>query len=243
LFGTLILKKGWIDAPVRELAKMKGIKVTVGGFMSVDGKIAPADRMGRKFFRFLTPRHRRILHRIRCRADAIIVGVNTIIADNPSLTVREVKGRNPIRVVLDSNARTPLGSRVLNGEAPTIIVVTRNAPERRVESLRRKVEVLVQKGSGRVDPKDLLRELKNRGVRSVLVEGGGEARWSFFKASLVDEVFVWVTPHVWGGRDSPTFVDGAGFLDEADAVPLVLEGTRFIDNILILSFHVKRRHV
>jgi 2,5-diamino-6-hydroxy-4-(5-phosphoribosylamino)pyrimidine 1'-reductase len=220
---------------------MKGIKVTVGGFMSVDGKIAPADRMGRKFFKFMTPRHRRMLHRIRCRVDAIIVGVNTVIADNPSLTVREVKGRNPIRVVLDSNARTPLDSKIVNGEALTIIAVTKNAPKRRVELLRRKVEVLVQKRSGRVDPKGLLRELKNHGVRSVLVEGGGETRWSFFKANVVDDVFVWITPHVWGGRSSPTLVDGAGFLDEA--VPLVLEGTRFIDNILILSFHAKRRHV
>lgn len=221
---------------------MEGIKVTVGGFMSVDGKIAPADRVGRKFSKFMTPRHQRMLHRIRSKVDGLIVGVNTVIADNPSLTVRAVKGRNPLRVVLDSNARTPLDSKILDRESPTIIAVTKNAPKSRIELLRRKTEVLVLTGSGRVDLKELLGELKNRGVHTVLVEGGGETRWSFFKERLVDDLFVWMMPYVWGGRDAPTLVDGAGFLHEVDAIPLELKSTRVVDSILILSFHVTGSH-
>lgn len=222
---------------------MKGIKVTVGGLMSVDGKIAPADRQGRKFFRFMTPRHRRMLHRIRSGVDAIVVGVDTVIEDNPSLTVRDVTGTNPIRVVLDSNARTPLNSKILNDEASTIVAITRNAPRSRVMMLRRKAKVLVQERSGRVDPTELLRELKTLGVRKVLVEGGGEIRWSFFKANLVDDFFVWITPHVWGGKDAPTLVDGTGFIREVDAIPLQLVRSRFVDRLLILTFHVRRSHV
>jgi len=80
-------------------------------------------------------------------------------------------------------------------------------------------------------------------VRKVLVEGGGEVRWSFFKANLVDDVFVWITPHVWGGKDAPTLVDGTGFTNEARAVPLRLVRSRLVDNLLILSFLVKRTHV
>lgn len=75
--------------------------------MSVDGKIAPADRQGRKFFRYMTLRHRRMLHRVRSEVDAIVVGVDTIIVDNPSLTVRDVTGTNPIRVVLDTRPLMP----------------------------------------------------------------------------------------------------------------------------------------
>ena len=219
-----------------------GVKVTVGGFMSIDGKIAPADGIGRKFFKFMTPRHQKMLHKIRSQVDAIIVGVETVIADNPSLTVRNVKGKNPLRVVLDSNARTPLGSKVTDGRAPTIIAVTKNAPKRRIELLRKKTEVLVLKRTRRVDLEDLLRELRHRGVRNVLVEGGGETRWSFFKEGLVDDFFLWITPHIWGGRDAPTLVDGEGFLHEDDAIPLELNSTRVVDNLLILSFHIRGSH-
>ena len=206
--------------------------------MSIDGKIAPADRVGRRFFKFMTPRHQRMLHKIRSRVDAIVVGVDTVILDNPSLTVRNVHGKNPLRIVLDSKARTPLDSKVMDGAAQTIIAVTKNAPKRRVELLRKKTEVLVLNRAGRVDLRALLRELRRRGVRRVLVEGGGETRWGFFKEGLVDDFFVWITPHIWGGRDVPTLVDGAGFLHEDDAIPLKLKSRRVVDNLLILSFHV-----
>lgn len=221
---------------------MNGIRVTVGGLMSVDGKTAPADRVGRKFSRFMTRRHQRMLHTIRSKVDAIVVGVDTVIADNPSLTVREVKGKNPLRVVLDSNARTPLESKILGREASTVIAVTKHAPESRVELLRRKVEVLVSGGRQRVDLRELLGELKKRGIHSVLVEGGGEARWGFFKEGLVDELFVWIVPYIWGGRDAPTLVDGEGFLQEGDAIPLKLKSTKVVDKTLILSFHVNSDH-
>lgn len=209
--------------------------------MSIDGKIAPANRIGREFTKFMTPQHQKILHRIRARVDAIIVGVDTVIADDPSLTVRNVKGKNPIRVVLDSSARTPLTSRILNTEAPTIIAVTQKAPKERIESLRnKKAEVILSSSAGRVDLRELIGELRNRGVNEVLVEGGGEVRWSFFKENLVDELFVWIMPYVWGGRDAPTLVDGEGFLKAEDAVSLKLKDMKLVNNILILWFSVRR---
>jgi len=221
---------------------LRDIKVIVGGYMSADGKIAPANRVGRAFFKFMTPRHRRMLHKIRSRVDAIIVGVDTVIADNPSLTVREVKGRNPIRVVLDSSGRIPLDSKILETEdAPTIIAVAKNVLRKRVESLRRRdVEVFVSTRGKRVDVKELMNELRDRGVRTVLVEGGGETRWSFFKENLVDEFFLWMMPYIWGGRDAPTMVDGEGFLKEEDAVRLKLKSMKIVGKVLILWFSVKR---
>jgi len=210
--------------------------------MSIDGKIAPADRVGRKFGKFMTRRHQRMLHDIRSKVDAIIVGVDTVIADNPSLTVREVNGKNPLRVVLDSKARTPLNSKILNAESRTLIAVTKNAPARRIKRLQRKVEVLVLKRAKRVDLRELLGELESRGIRKVLVEGGGEVRWSFFREGLATDFFVWIVPYVWGGREAPTLVDGPGFLHENEAVPLKLKSIRVVESIIILCFRVHRSH-
>jgi 2,5-diamino-6-(ribosylamino)-4(3H)-pyrimidinone 5'-phosphate reductase len=221
---------------------LRGVRVTVGGFMSIDGKIAPANRVGREFTKFMTPRHHRLLHGIRSSVDAVIVGVDTVIADDPSLTVRMVKGKNPARVVLDSEARTPLTSKILNvEEAPTIIAVSQKASDKSIRSLKSKnIHVVGTNSQERVDLRELMGKLTDLGIRKILVEGGGEVRWSFFKEKLVDELFVWIIPYVWGGRVAPTLVDGDGFLKAEDAIPLRLENTRVVDDVLTLWFSVRR---
>ena len=221
---------------------MRDVHVIVGGFMSLDGKTAPSDRKGREFSKYMTPEHERLLHEIRADVDAIIVGVETVIADNPSLTVRNVQGKNPLRVVLDSHARTPLDSKILNTqEAPTLIAIAKDAPKEKMELLKtRNVEVFVSSAQEKVDLNELIAELAKRGVKRVLVEGGGEVRWSFFEQKLVDELFVWVMPTVWGGRNAPTLVEGAGFLRAEDAVGLELESIKQAGDFLVLWFTVKR---
>jgi 5-amino-6-(5-phosphoribosylamino)uracil reductase len=220
--------------------ELQGITVIVGGFMSVDGKIAPANRNGREFTHFMTPEHTKILHEIRSSVDAVIVGVDTVIADDPSLTVRAVQGKNPLRIVLDSNARTPLNSKILNiNEAPTLIVVSKNAPQERIAALKSKnVEVLASSAERSKALQELMDALKPRGVKRVLVEGGAEVRWSFFERKLVDELFVWVMPYIWGGRDAPTLVGGSGFLNAECAVPLKVKSMEQVEGILILWFSV-----
>jgi 2,5-diamino-6-(ribosylamino)-4(3H)-pyrimidinone 5'-phosphate reductase len=221
---------------------LQGIHVIVGGFMSVDGKIAPANREGREFSQYMKPNHERLLHEIRANVDAVIVGVETVLADNPSLTLRKVEGKNPLRIILDSQARTPLDSKILNTkEASTLIVVAKNAPKEQTDLLRsRNVDVLFSSSAQKVDLNELLAELVNRGVKRVLVEGGGEVRWSFFEHKLVDELFVWVVPAVWGGRNAPTLVEGAGFLRAEDAVNLKLESIRQVEDILVLWYSIRR---
>jgi len=231
---------------------MDGIHVIVGGFMSIDGKIAPANRKGREFSQYMKPQHEQILHNIRASVDAVIIGVNTVIADNPTLTVRKAEGKTPIRVILDSQAQTPLDSKILDpkenstpttkaARPTTLIAVTKDALKDKIELLKNKdVDILYSSSQKRVDIKEVLAELSaNYGVKRVLVEGGGEVRWSFFEQKLVDELFVWITPTIWGGYDAPTLVEGSGFLKAQEAVNLEFKSINQIGDILILWFNVK----
>lgn len=208
--------------------------------MSVDGKIAPANREGREFTKFMTPQLQKALHTIRAGVDAIVVGVDTVIVDDPSLTVRAAEGKNPIRVVLDSKARTPLNAKILRTqEAPTIVAVTQKAPPEKIELLKEKVEVIRISSGKNVDVEKLIDELKRRGIEKVLVEGGAEVRWSFFEKNLVDELFVWIMPYIWGGKEAPTLVGGQGFVKAEEAVGLKLKNIEKLQDVLVLWFSVR----
>ncbi|MCL2642525.1 MAG: 2,5-diamino-6-(ribosylamino)-4(3H)-pyrimidinone 5'-phosphate reductase [Candidatus Bathyarchaeota archaeon] len=216
--------------------------------MSVDGKIAPVNRKGREFSQYMQPIHEQMLHEIRAGVDAIIIGVNTVIADNPTLTVRKAEGKNPLRVIIDSQARTPLNSKILNQKtdnASTLIALAKDAPKNKVAALKNKNVDLIYASSSlaskRVDLAELLFALSKRGVKRVLVEGGGEVRWSFFEQNLVDELFVWVMPTIWGGRDAPTLVEGSGFLKAENAVNLEFKSINQVENMLILWFNINKK--
>jgi 2,5-diamino-6-(ribosylamino)-4(3H)-pyrimidinone 5'-phosphate reductase len=209
--------------------------------MSIDGKIAPANYKGREFSQYMTPHHEHILHEIRADVDAIIIGVKTVLADDPTLTVRKVKGKSPLRVVLDSQAQTPIDSKILNTKnVPTLIAVAKGAPKNKIDLLKTKnVDIMYSSNTKKVDLAELLNELSKRGVKRVLVEGGGEVRWSFFEQNLVDELFVWIMPTIWGGRTAPTLVEGVGFLKAKEAVHLKFKSISQVEDILILWFNVK----
>lgn len=221
---------------------LREVQVTVGGFMSIDGKIAPANRNGKEFTQFMKPTHLKILHSIRASVDAIVVGVDTVLADDPSLTLREAEGKKPLRVVLDSKARTPISAKILDTkQAPTLIAVTQNALKEKITILERKnVEVFTSSSNKSVNLQELMTALQNRGIKKVLVEGGAEVRWSFFEQNLVDELFVWVMPYVWGGKDSPTLVGGTGFLSAKEAKKLALKSVEQVEGLLVLWYSVVR---
>lgn len=215
--------------------------VIVGGYMSLDGKTAPSDRDGTKFTPYLSRNLGKDLHRIRAGVDAVVIGIGTVLSydytKTPRLTVRLVKGKNPLRVVLDSRCRMPLDAAILDtSEAPTLVAVTDAAPRSRVAALQRMGVEVVRCGKGQVDVGRLLGVLARRGVKRVLVEGGGEVRFSFLKERLVDEFFVWVMPSVWGGRSSPTLVDGPGFTTGDEAFHMDLKRIHRKDGLIIMEF-------
>jgi len=197
--------------------------VTLKLAMSADGKIAT--RAGES--KWLTGElARRFAHKLRHEHDAVMVGVGTVLTDDPQLNVRLVRGKvkQPIRVVVDSQGRTPPSARVIRSAgSPCIIATTGRAPTERIEQLRREgaeVWVLPADPNGRVDLSELLRRLAQRGVVSVLVEGGSELAWSFLKRRLIDRVILFIAPLLIGGRDAVPAIGGEGFEKLSDAVRL-----------------------
>lgn len=214
--------------------------VIIGGNMSVDGKTATVSRDGSLLARSMGAELVRRLHLLRSSVDAVVVGIETVIRNDPRLTVRSVEGKNPVRVVLDSMAKTPLGAHVANTEeAETLIFVSRGAPRDRVVALEAKGVKVVECGLEKVDVSRALQIMFEMGLRRVLVEGGGSVRWSFLKEGLVDEVFVYITPIIMGGANAPTLVDGEGFKDPKEAIPLKLAGFEAVDGTLVLRYLVR----
>jgi len=156
--------------------------------MSIDAKISYGNMRGKKIsgkkaFEFTQD--------LRKKFDAVLVGVNTVILDNPGLDVRGKPELNPRRIVLDSGARTPLNSKIFSLKGETIIACTRNAPGERLEQLRERGAEIIVCGRGRkVDLKTLMKKLYGKGVRSVLVEAGSETAASFLGQKLFDKVFI-----------------------------------------------------
>ncbi|HWQ60861.1 MAG TPA: bifunctional diaminohydroxyphosphoribosylaminopyrimidine deaminase/5-amino-6-(5-phosphoribosylamino)uracil reductase RibD [Negativicutes bacterium] len=184
--------------------------------MTLDGKIATRSGLSK----WITgPAARERVHRLRDACDAILVGVGTVLADDPELTARlpEGGGKSPLRIVADSTARTPLTAKVASdGLAPTIVAATEAAPAGRVAALQAAgVEVLIlpQSATG-VDLRALWRVLGERKLTSVLVEGGAAVNAAALAANVIDKVYAFVAPKVFGGRMAPGPVGGEG----ADAV-------------------------
>jgi len=206
--------------------------VIVNAAMSVDGKIAFRD--GQRA-RLSNEEDGQRVHRLRGRVDAILVGVGTVLKDDPKLTAKpEVADRNPLRIVLDSDGRTPAGARVLDGQAPTLIV-TSEACERTFA----RAEVL-RCGKEEVDLGALLDRLGGRGIGTLLVEGGSTVIWSFLRAGLVDELKVFVGSLVLGGRSAPTLAGGQGVASLSESIRLSLDRSERLGDGIVLEYSVVR---
>ncbi|MBP5201035.1 MAG: bifunctional diaminohydroxyphosphoribosylaminopyrimidine deaminase/5-amino-6-(5-phosphoribosylamino)uracil reductase RibD [Schwartzia sp.] len=195
--------------------------VTLKMAMTLDGKTATAGGESK----WITGEAARLRgHVLRDENDAILVGIRTVLADRPSLTTRlpEGNGKNPLRVILDSKARTPLDTPMLkDGAAPVLIATTESAPEENLRRLREAGAEILTAGKGAsVDLPILLRKLRERNICSLLVEGGSTVHFSFLSAGLADKVYAFIAPMLVGGRDAVPAVGGDGFSRLADAARL-----------------------
>jgi 2,5-diamino-6-(ribosylamino)-4(3H)-pyrimidinone 5'-phosphate reductase len=214
--------------------------VILNAAMTLDGKIATQTGSSE----ISGPEDLKRVHQIRKDSDAIMVGINTVLVDDPRLTVHKISSNpsdNPLRVVIDSKARTPLDARILNNDAPTVIAVSKKAPMNKVEKLREKVEVIIC-GENRVDLEQLMKKLKIKGINTLMLEGGSTLNFSMFENNLIDEVKVCIAPMIVGGKNAKTLVDGDGFDFMASAIKLELKKSYNLGKDLILEYMVLDSH-
>ncbi len=211
--------------------------VVLNSAMSLDGKIATPEGDSR----LSSPEDLRRVHRLLASVDGIMVGLGTLLADDPKLMVKLVRGRNPHRIIVDSKARTPLDAFVIKTAAktPTIIAVTSRASKRRVRELENACATVLTCGRGpQVSLTLLLTRLRATGIEKILLEGGGTLSWSMLSEGLVDEVSVAISPRIVGGADAVTLAEGDGVARIKDAVRLRLVSVKDYGSDLVLRYRV-----
>lgn len=194
------------------------MKVIINAATSIDGKIATFK--GDAKISSVSDLKR--VHRLRHDVDAILVGISTVIKDDPLLTVRcannKQKFKNPIRIIIDTKARIPLHSKIVKTakQIETRLVVTTQAPVEKLEKLEeRGLKIILSdqetKGEKKVNLRNVFCQLENEGITKILVEGGGEINWSIIKNNLFDEIIITVSPLIIGGKNATPLVGGKGY--------------------------------
>ncbi|MCX9010446.1 MAG: 2,5-diamino-6-(ribosylamino)-4(3H)-pyrimidinone 5'-phosphate reductase [Candidatus Methanoperedens sp.] len=194
--------------------------VFINAAMSADGKIATIERKQTRISGSLDFDR---VDEFRATSDAVMVGIGTVLSDNPSLTVKSAQRRekrrtrgldeNPARVVVDSLARTPIEADIFKkGTGKRIIAVSESAPEERVKALAEYAGIITA-GKTEVELEKLLVELKASGIDRLMVEGGATLNWGLISGGLVDEIYTFIGNIIIGGRTAPTLVDGEGYIN------------------------------
>jgi 2,5-diamino-6-(ribosylamino)-4(3H)-pyrimidinone 5'-phosphate reductase len=218
--------------------------VIINAAMSADGKISSWQR---KQVRISGALDLARVDALRAESDAIMVGIGTVLADDPSLRVKSPalqqarretgKPESPLRVVADSLARIPPGSHVLGDGC--LLAVSRTAPLSRLVVLEKQCQIVIC-GERRVDLLELMEILCRRGIEKLMVEGGANLNWSLLRSGLVDELYVYIGGMLIGGEKAPSLVGGEGF--SRDFPQLELISLQPMDDGALLRWRVLRRN-
>jgi diaminohydroxyphosphoribosylaminopyrimidine deaminase/5-amino-6-(5-phosphoribosylamino)uracil reductase len=214
--------------------------VTLKIAQTLDGKIATASGESK----WITGKEaREVGHRLRNTHDAILVGINTVLKDDPALTTRIPGGRDPIRVIVDTQLRTPLDARVIaqKSSAKTYIATLSGTPKNRFNRfLDAGAEILMAAGTkGQIDLRSLMKMLARFGVTSVLIEGGAEVNASALKSGIVDKVVMFIAPTIMTGRDSLCSIGGISPEKLGHAIRLADVSSRFVGQDLMIEGYVR----
>ncbi len=208
--------------------------VILSAAISVDGKIAT--KTGDSNLSSKIDKIR--VHKLRSKVDAILIGQNTLRRDDPILSVRYAKGRNPIRIILDSRGKISSKSKIIKtcNKIPTILAVSKNISNKNLQRLKKYPLEIIIAGENKVNLKQLLKQLEKRKIKKLLLEGGGTVNWEFIKQGLFDEIIVTVTPFLIGGTKSISLVQGLGFLKISKSTKLKLKKIKQQKNELVLHY-------
>ena len=208
--------------------------VILSAAISIDGKISTKTNDSK-----LSSKEDSIrLHKLRSKVDAILIGKNTLLQDDPLLTVRHTKGKNPIRIILDSKGTIPINSKIIktSNQIPTIIVVSKKITNTNLLKLKKLPIEIIVAGENSVNLKLLMKKLSTKNIKTVLVEGGGTVNWEFIKNNIFNELIVTLSPYLIGGNDATSFVQGKGFAKIINSPKLKLKSIKRLKNYLVLNY-------
>ena len=211
--------------------------VILSAAITLDGKLGVKNKRTK-----LSSKNDKIrVHKLRSEVDAIIIGKNTVELDNPLLTVRHVKGKNPVRVILDSLGTIKSNSKIIQtcNKVPTIIAISESISNKNLKRLQEYPLEIIYWGKTSVNISKLLRILSGNGIKKIILEGGGTVNWSFIKQNLIDEAIITVAPYILGGKNSISLVEGSGFKNLTSCVKLKLKKLQKNKNELILFYKFK----
>ena len=208
--------------------------VILSAAITLDGKIAK----GRTKIKLSSKNDKIRVHKLRAKVDGILIGKNTLDTDNPMLNVRYVTGKNPVRILLDSRGTIKSSSKVIQScsKISTIIATTQLISKKNLSRLEKFPLEIIKCGKSSVDVVKLLKILQKKGMKKILLEGGGTLNWSFLKRGLVDELIITITPYILGGSDSVTLVEGSGFKNLFSMNKLKLKKIQKIGNELVVYY-------
>jgi 2,5-diamino-6-(ribosylamino)-4(3H)-pyrimidinone 5'-phosphate reductase len=216
---------------------MKRPHVIINCAMSADGKIALPSR---KQLRISCDEDIKRMYNLRNEADAVLVGIGTILSDDPKLTVKKKYVKNPkqpLRIVLDSSCRIPKDALVLNDSAKTLIII-KKGNEKQFDCEHVEVVGCKTDNEGRIDLNGALDLLSQKGVEKLLVEGGSTVIWSFLKKKLVDDLFIYIGTYVIGGKDTPKVAGGYGIQNENALLSLRIVNVKRLDEGALIQYKV-----
>jgi len=211
-------------------------KVTLSAAISIDGKIGQKNKQIVLSSKADTIR----VHKLRSKSDAILVGKNTVQQDDPLLTVRFTKGKNPTRIILDSHGTIKNYSKIIKTckRVPTMIVVSELVSKSNLNRLQKLPIDVIVCGKTQVNITKLLYILSKKGIKTVLLEGGGTLNRSFLKKNLIDEMVIALTPYVLGSENTVSLFEGISFPSLKMKLPLKLKNVQKSGNEIILNYKI-----
>jgi len=208
--------------------------IILSAAISIDGKISTRSNDSKLSSQEDSTR----LHKLRSKVDAILIGKNTMLKDDPLLTVRYTKGKNPTRIILDSKGTISKNSKIIKSsdKIPTIIAVSKKISKANLSKLKKLPVEIIISGENSVNLKLLMKKLSTKKIKTILVEGGGTVNWEFIKNNIFDELIITLSPYLIGGNDATSLVEGQGFAKIVNSPNLKLKSVKRLKNHLVINY-------
>lgn len=208
--------------------------IILSAAISIDGKISTRSNDSK----FSSKEDIIRLHKLRSKVDAILIGKNTLLRDDPLLTVRDTKGKNPVRIILDSKGTISKNSKIIktSDKIPTIIAVSKKISKVNFSKLKKLPVEIIISGENSVNLKSLMTKLSTKKIQTLLVEGGGTVNWEFIKNNIFDELIITLSPYLIGGNNATSLVEGNGFAKIINSPNLKLKSVKRLKNHLVINY-------